>query len=83
MTDDPAIAAARAIVASNDESEAALIKVLDILEPLRKDQRAWMARQIQDTVTSEFKPDLPDLLPRVASNRQIAEGEAEIIPEED
>lgn len=84
MTDDPAIAAARAIVASNSESEGALLKVLDILEPLRTEQRAWLAQQIQDTVDSEFKPDLPNLLPRIVSNRQITEGEAEIteLPEE-
>jgi len=79
MTDDPAIAAARAIVASNSESETAFLKIVDILEPLRKEQREWCVRQMHDTVNSEFKPELPNLLPRVSSNRQITEGEAEVI----
>ena len=79
MSDDPAIAAARAIVASNGEAASAFLKVVEILEPLRKDQRIWCVRQIEDLVNAEFKAELPDLLPHVSSNRQITDGE--VIPE--
>ena len=75
MSDDPAIAAARAIVASNGEAANAFLKVVEILEPLRKEQRAWCVRQIDDLVNSGFKAELPDLLPKVVSNRQLTEGE--------
>ncbi len=71
MSDDPAIAAARAIVASNGEAASAFLKVVEILEPLRKEQRVWCVRQIEDLVNSEFKAELPDLLPKMDVTQQL------------
>ena len=75
MSDDPAIAVPRAIVASNGEAANAFLKLVEVLEPLRKDQRMWCVRQIGELVNSGFKAELPDLLPTVRSNRQITDGE--------
>ncbi len=71
MSDDPAIAAARAIVASNGEAANAFLKVVEILEPLRREQREWCVRQIDDLVHSGFKAELPDLLPKMDVTREL------------
>ncbi len=76
MSDDPAIAAARAIVASNGEAASAFLKVVDILEPLRKEQRVWCVKQVDELVKSGLDAELPDLLPRV-KHTQITDGETE------
>ncbi len=48
-----------------------------------QEQRVWCVRQIEDLVNSEFKTELPDLLPRVTTNRQITDGDAVAISEEE
>ena len=78
MTNDPDIAAARAVLASNDEASVAFQKVLEILEPLRQDQRRWLIVQLDRLVNATSEINLPDLIPPL-DRPQITEGESEVV----